>query len=161
MQVWAYERSGGRIRTRSASMSDLLLRTVGRKSGRRNDACLPYWIDIDEERIVVASMGGGPRHPAWYHNLRDHAANPELRVRDGRRVFWASAAFSDVDGVAFYRNDERRERSNHSPKCRSSHRSVPQPLTKAVSSELPHRHFNSLDRGSIWDVEELESTQHS
>lgn len=95
LQVWVYERSAGRIWTRSAGMSDLLLRTVGRNSGRRNDACLPYWIDTDGERIVVASLAGGPRHPGWYHNLRDRKANPELRIRDGRRVFRARAEILD------------------------------------------------------------------
>ena len=37
----------------------------------------------------MASLGGQPRHPAWYHNLCDAAANPEVLVRDKRRVFWA------------------------------------------------------------------------
>jgi deazaflavin-dependent oxidoreductase (nitroreductase family) len=29
---------------------------------------------------LVASLGGGPRHPVWYHNLR---ANPRVELQDG------------------------------------------------------------------------------
>ena len=47
----------------AAGMRHLLLRTVGRKSGRRSTVCLPYWVDVDGERIVVASYAGGPRNP--------------------------------------------------------------------------------------------------
>ena len=36
-------------------------------------------------------MGGGPRNPAWFHNLSDTTSNPEVRVRDKRNVFWARA----------------------------------------------------------------------
>jgi deazaflavin-dependent oxidoreductase (nitroreductase family) len=91
IQSWIYEKTGGRIWTRAMGMHHILVRTVGRRSGRRQVACLPFWLDADEHRIVVASFGGGPRHPAWYHNLRDKTANPEVIVRDKRRVFWARA----------------------------------------------------------------------
>lgn len=88
-QSWAYEKSGGRIWTRAMRMHHLLLRTVGRKSGRQLVACLPFWLDAEMNRIVVASFGGGPRHPGWYHNLCDRDVNPEVVVRDKRQVFWA------------------------------------------------------------------------
>jgi deazaflavin-dependent oxidoreductase (nitroreductase family) len=91
LQSWIYEKTGGRIWTRAMRMHHLLLRNVGRRSGRLQVACLPFWLDADEHRIVVASFGGGPRHPAWYHNLCDTTVNPELIVRDKRRVFWAKA----------------------------------------------------------------------
>jgi deazaflavin-dependent oxidoreductase (nitroreductase family) len=89
--VWVYEKSGGRLYTRAMRMHHLLLYTTGRRSGRAVVACLPYWIDADEHRIVVASMAGGTRNPAWYHNLRDRTANPQVRVRDKRQVFLARA----------------------------------------------------------------------
>lgn len=90
-QVWVYETSGGRLWTRAARMQHLLLRTVGRKSGRTITVALPFWVDERGERIVVASLGGAPRHPGWYHNLRDKRANPEVVVRDGRLVFGSDA----------------------------------------------------------------------
>lgn len=64
----------------------LLLRTRGAKSGQLRENPLAY--ATDGERIVlIASRGGLPKHPAWYHNLR---ANPEVDViargRSGRYV---------------------------------------------------------------------------
>ena len=90
-QSFVYEKTGGRLWTRAMGMHHLLLRTVGRRSGRKLVACLPYWLDADLNRIVIASYGGAPIHPGWFHNLRDREANPEVIVRDKRDVYWASA----------------------------------------------------------------------
>src|SRR5207247_9760710 len=51
----------------------LLLTTHGRKSGKRRRTALIYGKDGDKY-IVVASIGGAPRHPAWYLNLIYHHA---------------------------------------------------------------------------------------
>jgi deazaflavin-dependent oxidoreductase (nitroreductase family) len=59
----------------------LLLDHVGAKSGRRRTSPLVYVKDGDN-LALVASKGGHPRHPAWYHNLR---ANPDTTVQVGRR----------------------------------------------------------------------------
>ena len=90
-QVWVYERSEGRFGARAARMRHLLLRTVGRRSGRLLTVCLPYWCDEEGRRIVVASFAGAPHHPAWYHNLADRGANPEVWVRDRERTLWCRA----------------------------------------------------------------------
>ncbi len=90
-QSWVYEKSGGRLWTSAMRMHHLLLRTVGRKSGKPFTACLPYWLDADHHRIVIASFGGADRHPGWFHNLRDRKANPQVVVRDKRDVYWANA----------------------------------------------------------------------
>ena len=63
-----------------SGMPYLILRTVGRKSGKEHKATLPFWIDENGHRIVVASFAGAPTHPAWYLNLTDAAANPEVEV---------------------------------------------------------------------------------
>lgn len=91
LQVWVYERSDGRLYSKSMGMHHLLMWTVGRKSGRTNTCCLPFWLDPNGQRIIVASLGGGPRNPAWVHNLADRSANPEVLVRDKRRRFHAEA----------------------------------------------------------------------
>jgi deazaflavin-dependent oxidoreductase (nitroreductase family) len=57
----------------------LLLDHVGAKSGSRRTTPLVYVRD-GENLVIVASKGGHPRHPAWYHNLR---ANPETTVQVG------------------------------------------------------------------------------
>jgi deazaflavin-dependent oxidoreductase (nitroreductase family) len=97
LQVFLYERSNGRFGSFAAGMPHLLLRTVGRRSGRTSTVCLPYWKDGSGGRIVVASYSGGPRNPAWYHNLADHRANPLVVVRDRDRVFRARADVLDGD----------------------------------------------------------------
>ena len=36
-------------------------------------------VEHDGVYAVVASMGGAPRHPVWYHNVR---ANPQVELQD-------------------------------------------------------------------------------
>lgn len=58
----------------------LLLDHVGARSDTAYTTPLVYVSDGDD-LVIVASKGGHPRHPAWYHNLRAH---PETVVRVGR-----------------------------------------------------------------------------
>ena len=71
------------------NMAHLLLRTIGRRSGRVHKVALPYWVDPDGHPIVVGSYAGAPKHPAWYLNLTDRTANPEVYVMTRRDAFWA------------------------------------------------------------------------
>lgn len=48
----------------------LLLKTVGRKSGRVHVSPLIYGI-YGREWVIIGSKGGAPEHPAWYLNLRE------------------------------------------------------------------------------------------
>jgi len=57
----------------------LLLDHVGAKSGTPRTSPLLY-IDDGDDVVVVASKGGFPKHPAWYHNLM---ANPDTIVQVG------------------------------------------------------------------------------
>ncbi|HEU4977644.1 MAG TPA: nitroreductase family deazaflavin-dependent oxidoreductase [Solirubrobacteraceae bacterium] len=57
----------------------LLLDHVGARSGVRRTTPLVYVRDGDDV-VIVASKGGHPKHPAWFHNLR---ANPETTVQIG------------------------------------------------------------------------------
>jgi deazaflavin-dependent oxidoreductase (nitroreductase family) len=52
-----------------------MLETVGAKSGEPRSIPLLFIRDGDRV-ILIASMGGAPRHPAWLHNIR---ANPRVR----------------------------------------------------------------------------------
>jgi deazaflavin-dependent oxidoreductase (nitroreductase family) len=82
-----YERSGGRIGHRLGPTRALLLRTVGAKSGQQRTNALTYARD-GASYVVVASMGGAPRSPGWYHNLR---ANPEVEIQIGTQRMAATA----------------------------------------------------------------------
>jgi deazaflavin-dependent oxidoreductase (nitroreductase family) len=57
----------------------LLLDHVGAKTGKRRTTPLTYLRD-GETLVIVASKGGHPRNPAWFHNLR---ANPDTTVQVG------------------------------------------------------------------------------
>jgi deazaflavin-dependent oxidoreductase (nitroreductase family) len=59
----------------------LLLDHVGAKSGKRRTAPLGYISDGDAF-VVIASKGGHPRNPAWFHNL---VANPDTTLQAGSR----------------------------------------------------------------------------
>jgi deazaflavin-dependent oxidoreductase (nitroreductase family) len=65
----------------------LLLTTTGARSGRRTTTPLAYGID-NGQVFVVASKGGAPQHPAWYHNVTAH---PEVIVEIGRNSVSARA----------------------------------------------------------------------
>lgn len=72
-----------------AGMHHVLIRTVGRKSGREHKVALPFWRDPEGSRIVVASFAGAPHHPSWYVNLADRTANPEILVRVQGARYWS------------------------------------------------------------------------
>ncbi|HVU93037.1 MAG TPA: nitroreductase family deazaflavin-dependent oxidoreductase [Jatrophihabitans sp.] len=86
---FVYERSGGRIGHRLGGTRNLLLRTVGAKSGRPRTSALSYARD-GAPYVVVASMGGAPRSPGRYHNLR---ARPEAEIQVGTRRMPVRATF--------------------------------------------------------------------
>lgn len=66
----------------------LLLTTTGARSGAPHTIPLGYLPDGGERILVIASAGGGPRNPAWFHNLQ---ANPRVRVEDGVFTYEAEA----------------------------------------------------------------------
>jgi deazaflavin-dependent oxidoreductase (nitroreductase family) len=54
----------------------LVVETIGAKSGQARRIPLVY-VTAGDAIVLIASKGGAPKHPAWYHNLK---ANPEVRV---------------------------------------------------------------------------------
>ena len=65
----------------------LLLHTTGAKSGQTRTNPLAYVMDGDHY-IVIASKGGAPTHPDWYHNVQK---NTEVTVEVGEEKFRAKA----------------------------------------------------------------------
>ncbi|MBF8190243.1 nitroreductase family deazaflavin-dependent oxidoreductase [Nonomuraea sp. K274] len=65
----------------------LLLTTTGARTGASHTTPLGYLPDGDRI-LIIASAGGAPRHPAWYHNL---LANPQVTVEDGVFTYQAKA----------------------------------------------------------------------
>jgi len=66
----------------------LLLTTTGAKSGKEGTTPLVYTKDGDNF-VIIASMGGAPKNPAWYHNIK---ANPEVTLEVGTEKFQAKAS---------------------------------------------------------------------
>jgi deazaflavin-dependent oxidoreductase (nitroreductase family) len=81
-----FRANSGVVRGRGSSL--LLLTTTGAKSGRRHTAPVAYTRDGDHY-VIIASMGGAPSNPAWYHNL---VAHPEVTVEVGGETFQARAS---------------------------------------------------------------------
>jgi deazaflavin-dependent oxidoreductase (nitroreductase family) len=78
-QVEEYEGSGGREGTELRGMPVVLLTSLGAVTGKLRKTPLMR-VEHDGTYAVVASQGGAPTHPLWYHNL---VAHPHVVLRDG------------------------------------------------------------------------------
>jgi deazaflavin-dependent oxidoreductase (nitroreductase family) len=87
VNVWAYQRSQGRIMGRFGDLDALLLHTMGRKSGKPRVVPLGYQFENGVFYAVAVpghfDVPGGPKaiHPAWYLNVK---ATPEATIDIGR-----------------------------------------------------------------------------
>jgi deazaflavin-dependent oxidoreductase (nitroreductase family) len=91
LHAWVYDRSRGRIGKTLLGAPVGNLVNVGAKSGRVRHT--PLLMLSDEDNIViVASKGGWPEHPGWYHNLK---ANPDCEVVMGGQTRSMTARLAD------------------------------------------------------------------
>jgi F420H(2)-dependent quinone reductase len=80
--TFIYRASGGLIGHRvPGAPPTLLLEHVGAKSGQKRISPLTYTLGDGDDLVLVASKGGYPKNPAWFHNLK---ANPDTVVQVGR-----------------------------------------------------------------------------
>jgi deazaflavin-dependent oxidoreductase (nitroreductase family) len=87
-----YRAHGGHVTSGPfAGRPVLLLTTTGAKTGQARLAPLVYSREGDGF-VIVASKGGAPVHPAWYHNL---VANPVVTVEVGGETFEARARVTE------------------------------------------------------------------
>ena len=82
-QVALYEGSGGTDGTTLKEMPVIIVTNRGRKTGAIRKTPLMRVADGDNY-VLVASMGGAPKHPLWYHNLKTY---PSVKIRDGAEVY--------------------------------------------------------------------------
>lgn len=85
-QVEAYESSGGQRGNtlRDTGLPVVIVTTRGRKTGKLRKTPLMR-VEHDGEYALVASMGGAPKHPVWYYNLK---ADPRaVTIQDGPEPF--------------------------------------------------------------------------
>jgi len=85
-QVEAYERSGGREANtlRDTGLPVIIVTMRGNKSGSVRKIALMR-VEHGGEYALVASKGGSPQHPVWYHNLEAHP--DEVMIQDGPEPF--------------------------------------------------------------------------
>jgi F420H(2)-dependent quinone reductase len=92
LHVLVYRLTGGRVGQRfRGGPQMLLLDHIGARSGTRRTTPLVYVRD-GENVVLVASKGGFPRNPAWFHNLLAH---PDTTVQIGARREAVSARVAD------------------------------------------------------------------
>lgn len=75
--VRRYQETDGEVGYIWNGVPTLLLTVTGRRTGKRHTTPLIFGRDGDDY-LVIASMGGAPRHPSWYLNLQ---ANPEAEIQ--------------------------------------------------------------------------------
>lgn len=85
-----FRANGGKVGGNFAGKTLLLLHTIGAKSGQERINPVAYTADGDR-LAIIASKGGAPTHPDWYHNL---VAHPQVTVEVGTEQFQADAAIS-------------------------------------------------------------------
>ena len=117
-QVELYEGSGGTDGTTLRGRPVIVLTTLGAKSGRIRKTPLMR-VEHDGRYAVVASKGGAPKHPVWYHNL---VADPRVELQDGpvrqdmtarevtgdeRAEWWERAVEAWPDYAEYQKNTDR------------------------------------------------------
>ncbi|WSQ06623.1 nitroreductase family deazaflavin-dependent oxidoreductase [Streptomyces sp. NBC_01231] len=130
-QVELYESSGGTQGTtlgvlvtreedeKLADVPVVILTTLGAKSGKIRKSPL-IRVEHDGVYAVVASAGGAPKHPVWYHNA---VADPRVELQDGpvrqdmvarevtgdEKAVWWARAVEAFPPYAEYQNNTGRE----------------------------------------------------
>ena len=84
-QVELYEGSGGTegLTLRNTDLPVIIVTNRGWKTGAIRKTPLMRVVD-GNNYILVASHGGAPKHPFWYHNLK---ADPNVEIRDKTKVY--------------------------------------------------------------------------
>ncbi len=103
MMLRSFRRGGARTQ---GGVETLMLETLGAKTGQVRQAILGFLPDGEDAWLVMASLAGAARNPAWLHNL---AAQPEATVQfeDGRRIDVRAETLEGPDLEAAWRRLER------------------------------------------------------
>ncbi|MET7617648.1 nitroreductase family deazaflavin-dependent oxidoreductase [Streptomyces sp. NPDC005408] len=117
-QVDLYESSGGTKGTTLRGLPVIVLTTRGAKSGKIRKSPLMR-VEHEGAYAAVASLGGAPKHPVWYHNV---VADPRVELQDGsvrqdmtarevtgdeKALWWERAVAAYPDYAAYQKKTER------------------------------------------------------
>jgi deazaflavin-dependent oxidoreductase (nitroreductase family) len=78
-QIELYEASDGKKGGDLRGRPVIVLTSVGAKTGKLRKTALMR-VEHERDYAVVASLGGAPRNPVWYYNLKE---NPHVELQDG------------------------------------------------------------------------------
>ena len=97
LNVVLYRLSGGRLLNKMEGCPVCLVTMTGHKSGKQKTIALMYTADGDKV-LLVASLGGAPKNPVWYFNLK---AQPDIEIQLGkvRRRMLAQEASPEARAV--------------------------------------------------------------
>jgi deazaflavin-dependent oxidoreductase (nitroreductase family) len=82
-----FRRTDGKLTGQFAGAPIVIVNHTGAKSGKAFSTPLAYTKD-GEKYVIIASMGGAPKNPSWYHNL---VAHPEVTLELPAEKFKAKA----------------------------------------------------------------------
>ncbi len=77
LNTFVYRLTGGRLMGTIGGREVCLVTMTGAKSGKQRTVPLMY-VPYEDGVIIVASLGGAPKHPVWYYNL---VSNPDIEVQ--------------------------------------------------------------------------------
>ncbi len=96
-QAERFEQSGGTEANTLRGMPIIVVTSIGAKSGKLRKTPLMR-VERNGEYAAVASLGGAPKHPVWYYNLKQ---NPRVELQDGpvKRDYVAREVTGDEKAV--------------------------------------------------------------
>ena len=103
MMLRSFRKGGARTQ---GGVATLMLETTGAKTGQARQSILGFLPDGDDAWLVIASLAGTARNPAWLHNL---AAQPEatIQIEGGRRIGVRAETLEGPDLDAAWQRLER------------------------------------------------------
>lgn len=117
-QAEAFEASGGTQATELRGKPIIVVTVLGAKSGKLHKIALMR-VEHEGQYALVASKGGAPQHPGWYHSVKK---NPHVELQDGpvkkdylaheaagpeREQWWARAVQAWPDYAEYAKKTER------------------------------------------------------
>jgi deazaflavin-dependent oxidoreductase (nitroreductase family) len=117
-QVELFEKTGGAEGGGLGDMKIIAVTSVGAKTGKLRKTPLMR-VEHNGEYAAVASLGGAPKHPVWYYNLK---ANPHVELQDGavkkdyiarevsgeeKAIWWERAVAAFPDYADYQKKTER------------------------------------------------------
>ncbi len=124
-----YRANGGKVTGQFSRTPLLLLTTTGARSGQARTNPLAYSRDGDH-LVVIASKGGAPTNPDWYHNLVVH---PEATVDLGGERFPVRARFPQGEERQRLYDQQAAQMPNFAEYQRNTTRQIPVVVLERVS----------------------------